>query len=205
LANAYLALEDWTSAAASYQGLLNADPTDRDAYTAARFLYHEKLFQFDQAFALDQHWLEQHPEDLDAQADFAEAHFTTGRFADAHVRLVALVSQPALPPPVKVALHALDIAALLALTKLQDVPASLTTLHDLVTAHPGDAIGGWLFAGTRYFIRQQKHWATYPWLDALLAAIQGNDRAALLAAIEQAQGVFPSADLSHPAHASTRP
>jgi hypothetical protein len=43
---------------------------------------HEILFQFPEAFALNQHWLERHPDDLSTLSDFTEKHFTTSRFTE---------------------------------------------------------------------------------------------------------------------------
>jgi tetratricopeptide (TPR) repeat protein len=75
LAQAYTALEDWPHAAASYANVIRMYPDDTEAYQAASFLYHEKLFAFPEAFALNQQWLKRHPEDLAAQSDFAERLF----------------------------------------------------------------------------------------------------------------------------------
>ena len=46
LAEAYIALEDWPNAAASYANVLQVYPDDKEAYSTASHLYHEVLFQF---------------------------------------------------------------------------------------------------------------------------------------------------------------
>src|SRR5205085_10224 len=95
LAKALLLLQDWPNAAISYVNVLHVYPDDREAYQAASYLYHERLFQFPEAFTLNQQWLERHPDDLSALSDFAEKHFTTGRFAECDQRLAALPANPA--------------------------------------------------------------------------------------------------------------
>ena len=85
-------------AAASFSNVLQVDPDDERAYNKLNILYHDKLFAFAEAFDLNQAWLERHPDDLGAQANFAEAAFTVGRFAEAEQRLAALVDHPKLKP-----------------------------------------------------------------------------------------------------------
>ena len=128
LARGYIALEDWPQAAAGYAELLHANFDDGEAYQKANWLYHEKLSDFGTAFALNQQWLERHPEDLFAQGDFAERHFTTGRFVEAKERLAALLANPQLDPRVRITLQALEIATLLALNDPQGGPATVGTL-----------------------------------------------------------------------------
>ena len=199
LAWAYWVLTDWANAAAVYQELLDADPTDGAAYAGAQSLYGDHLFQFDNAFTLGQQWLARNPNDLDAQVNFAEEHFTTGRFSEAHARLTALLNQPELTSRVKLVLHALDLAALLALAETQAIPAQLAALQERVAAWPENTALDWSFGGTRHFIRQQNRLASHPWLDALLAALQEGDHAAARAALEQAQAALgPTADPKRP-------
>ena len=99
LASTYAALEDWPNAAASYANVLQIYPDYSEAYQAASRLYHEVLFQFPIAFALNQQWVERHPEDWSALSDFAEKHFTTGRFSDCAERLATLLANPEIEPP----------------------------------------------------------------------------------------------------------
>jgi hypothetical protein len=63
------------------------------------------LFQFPIAFALNQQWVERHPEDWSALSDFAEKHFTTGRFSDCAERLATLLANPEIESCVQVALQ----------------------------------------------------------------------------------------------------
>src|SRR5438093_1456296 len=57
LAKTYMALKEWSNAATSYTNVLHVYPDDQEAYQVASYLYHEVLFQFPQAFALNQQWL----------------------------------------------------------------------------------------------------------------------------------------------------
>src|SRR5262249_2979770 len=99
VAKTYMLLQDWPNALSSYLNVLQAYPEYQEAYQAASYLYHEVFFQFPQAFALNQQWLEHHPEDLGALSDYAEKHFTTGRFAECAQRLTALLANPDVAPP----------------------------------------------------------------------------------------------------------
>jgi hypothetical protein len=74
--------------------VLELYPDEEEAYRTASGLYHDVLFQFPEALALNQHWLERHPDDLSAPSDFAEKHFTIGRFAEYMQRIGALVENP---------------------------------------------------------------------------------------------------------------
>ena len=53
LAEAYVALKDWPNAAASYANVLHVYPDAEEAYRTASGLYHDVLFQFSEAFALN--------------------------------------------------------------------------------------------------------------------------------------------------------
>ena len=81
------------------------------------------MFAFALAFELNQQWLERHSEDLSAQSHFAEKHFTTGRFDECDKRIAALLAKPALESHINVALRAIQIANLVALSKIELVPS----------------------------------------------------------------------------------
>lgn len=87
LAKVYIALKDWPNAAASYANVLKVAPAE-EAYRTASHLYHEVLFQFPEAFALNQHWLEQHPDDLSALSNFAEKHLPLVALSNVHNALM---------------------------------------------------------------------------------------------------------------------
>ena len=117
LAQAYTHLEDWANAAASYAAVLTVYPDDKKAYDTASYLYHETLFEFPRAFMLNQRWLERNPADLAGLSDFAERHFTTGRFTECEQRIALLLANPAVGPSIQIALQAIQIANSLALGK----------------------------------------------------------------------------------------
>ncbi len=185
LARAYTALEDWPKAAAGYAQLLHANFDDGDAYQKAGWLYHEKLSDFGAAFALTRQWLERHPEDLFAQGDFAERHFTTGRFVEAKERLAVLLMNPELDPRIRIGLQALEIATLLALNDTRAVLQRLERLRAEVQRRPQDFQIGWSFAGSKHFIATDPCLAPHrAWLQTLFTALEGENRDAILAALD---------------------
>ena len=161
--------------------MLHVNLDDGEAYQRANWLYHEKLSDFGAAFALTRQWLERHPEDLFAQGDFAERHFTTGRFVEAKERLTALLANPELDPQIRIALQALEIATLLALN--DPVPQRLERLRAAVQSQPQDFQVGWSFAGSKHFIATDPRLAPRrAWLQTLFTALEGENRDAILAA-----------------------
>ena len=120
----------------SYTNVLQLYPANEEAYQRASWLSHEVLFAFPDAFALNQRWLERHPDDLNVLSDFAE-HFTTGRFAACAERLTAFSARP-IQPGVAAALHVLTIPTLLALRQPAQVPAAIDALLAHVTAQTDD-------------------------------------------------------------------
>lgn len=193
LAQAYLAQEDWENAAESYISLLHAMPDYAEAYAAAQHCYHERLFAFDQAFSLTAEWLEQHPDDISGPMNFAEIHFTTGRFVKAESQLAALLAKTDLGPQATVALQAPEIATLLALGKTELISSKLEKLHDIIATQSEEFTGGWTFAVTKHFISQQKQLVSHRWLSDLLTVLEDQDRKAMLAAIETARSAFYTA------------
>jgi tetratricopeptide (TPR) repeat protein len=136
LAEVYEHLQDWPNVAACYANVLKVYPRYAQAYQTASYLYHEALFNFPEAFVLNQNWLAQFPEDLSAQCDFAEKHFTTARFAECETRLAALLANSEIEHSTKIALRAIQIANLLALGKAHAVPNALETLHAAIPSQP---------------------------------------------------------------------
>ena len=106
LAQAAFLLQDWSTAVDSYTNVLQLYPDYEEAYQRANALSHEVLFAFSDAFVLNQRWLERHPDDLSALSNFAETHFTTGRFAAGAERLTALLARSDVEPEAAAALRA---------------------------------------------------------------------------------------------------
>jgi tetratricopeptide (TPR) repeat protein len=187
LGEAYMMLENWANAAASYVNVLYVYPDYRKAYKEAHFLYHEKLFAFADAFALNETWVERHPGDIFAESNFTEVHFTTGRFDQAESRFAALLANPDLETPQAIVLQALEIATLLALNKDSAIPPKLEVLRAAIAAQPERLPIGWTFAGAKHFIRQHKRLADHNWLIELLSALEKTDRSTVLAVLDAAQ------------------
>jgi hypothetical protein len=168
-------------------------PDAEEAYSNASRLYHEVLFQFPEALALNRHWLERHPDDLSALSDFAEKHFTTGRFVECAQRIGVLVENPTVEASTKIALRAIEIANLLALNNVAQVPAKFQTLIDSLAAQPDDFKVTWAFNGTRHFIDQHAQMAPYrTWLEQLFTALEAEDRQTALTGLQVARAGFPT-------------
>jgi hypothetical protein len=163
---------------------------------------YNKLFAFAEAFDLNQPWLERHPDNVDAQENFAEAAFTVGRFAEAEQRLAALVDRPELKPGTVVALRALEICSLVALDRPDTLQAKLGALDDLLKGSldrvvykgtPVQADWTWTFAGSRHFISKHPELSRHPWLIRLLTAVEQGSAAAARAAVGVGQAASAAA------------
>jgi tetratricopeptide (TPR) repeat protein len=191
LSEAYMMLEDWANAADSFVNVLYVYPDYRKAYEKANFLYHEKLFAFVDAFALNEAWVERHPQDISAQSKFAKVHFTTGRFAQAESHFTALLANRELETPEAIPLQCFEIATLIALKKHSDIPSKLEALRTAIAAQPDRLPISWTFAGAKHFIRQHKRLSVNNWLIELISALEKKDRSAILAVLDAAQqGIF---------------
>jgi len=185
LAEAYIALKDWSNAAASYTNLLQVYPDAEEAYRTASGIYHEILFQFPEAFTLNQRWLERHPDDLSALSDFAEKHFTTSRFAECAQRIGGLVENPTVDANSKIRLRAIELANLLALNNATQVLDKLHVLIDSLAAQPDDFKVTWTFNGTKHFIDHSVQLAPYrAWLGQFFTALEAEDRQIALTGLQ---------------------
>jgi tetratricopeptide (TPR) repeat protein len=195
LAKTYVLLEDWPNVAACLANVLKVYPDYEEAYSTAGYLYHEALFNFPEAFVLNQNWLAQFPDDLSAQCDFAEKHFTIGRFAACEQRLAGLLANAEVEPSVKIALRAIGIANALAQNKTQQVPTALETLQQSIAAQPDTFQVGWSFEGTKHFISTNEKLASYrAWLLQFFAAIERKEgREAILAGLKEVREKFGAA------------
>ena len=186
-------LEDWRGAAEAYRNVLTLYPDYEEGYSSAGALYQEKLFAYPEAFALSQQWLERHPDDLPAQANSAEAHFTTGRFAKAETRIAALLTNLKLDLSTGLGLRTLHIATLLALNKPESVPSALTALRDFVGNLPSDFQASWSFEGSKHFIGNEPMLVpSRSWLLELFSAVEEKDTQKRLAALEKVRAGVPT-------------
>jgi len=169
LGRAYYNLKEWASAAECYENVLEVYPEFRPAYERARFLEHEILFNYQRAFKLTESWLQRNPNDLTAAANFAENHFTTGRFD----KLTGA--------KITIPLRAVEIANLVALNRSAEVPAKMKNLIEALESQKADFKVEWSFKGTRNFISQSDQFASHrPWLLGLFAAMGGENRDAII-------------------------
>ncbi len=180
LARAYFNLKEWTGAAESYENVLEVHPDFRPAYERARFLEHEVLFNYPRAFKLNESWLQRNPNDVSAVANFAENHFTTGRFDECERHISTLLSDTKFDAKSKIAIRALEIANLVALNRSAEVPARMKNLIEVLESQPADFKVQRSFAGTKHFISQSEQFAPKRvWLLEIFAAMEGENREAI--------------------------
>lgn len=149
------------------------------------YLYHEKLFDFQAAFKINQQHLRLHPDALSIQVENAENHFTTGRFAEAISRMNTLIINPKVEEKYKIVLSAEQIVALIALDRHIEAQERLVQLEALVTKQTTDFKTGWAFSGVLHFIQQHEKLADIPWAVDFIKAFAG-DRTTMLDAIAMA-------------------
>jgi tetratricopeptide (TPR) repeat protein len=191
LAKTYFLLQNWPDTVESFLKILTFYPNHEEAYLLLSMIYHEVLFRFDDAFVLNQQWVARHPDDISAQADFAEKHFTTGRFAECEQRINALLTKPEIPVDTKVALRVIEIADLLALGQSNQVPTKMEALIAEVSKQPVEFKVEWFFNGTKYFIGQNEKLSPYrAWLGQLFAALANPNRDQILKGLNEAKTTF---------------
>ena len=135
---------------------------------------------------------ERNPADLAGLSDFAEKHFTTGRFTECEQRIALLLANPAVEPSTQIALQAIQIANSLALGKTALVPGRIDAMVEGIANQSEGFKVGWSFKGTRYFINNNETLAPYrPWLMQLFDAVEGADRHAILSALQEVRASFP--------------
>ncbi len=74
LARACALLSDDRCAADSFANVLHVNPDWSEGYSEAYVRYHEKLFLFAEAYALNRAWLDRHPDDLAVWPNYIESH-----------------------------------------------------------------------------------------------------------------------------------
>ena len=193
LAKAALSLEDWPTATESYRNVLTLYPDYNEAYQSANAVYHEKLFAYPSAFEVTKQWLDRHPEDVSAQANFAEAHLTTGRYGEAARRLGELLKRPDLDPSAAVGLRVVEIVNALALKKTDTVPQKIRELRTFVSGQSESFHVGWSFDGTKHYVEIEQVFAQYrTWLIELFSIAESKDRASLLSTLDRLEASFAS-------------
>jgi hypothetical protein len=85
----------------------------------------------------------------------------------------------------KIALHAIEIANLLALNNAAQVPDKLQTLIDSLTAQADDFKVTWTFNGTKHFIDHSAQLVPYrTWLGQFFTALEAEDRQTMLTVLQ---------------------
>ena len=195
LAQAYLYLEDWQSSAACYSHVLTVYPDDIGAYQGLTSLFHEKLFKFSEAFELNQNWLKLHPEDVSALVDFAEKHFTTGRFVECEKRCKSLLASTDVSARDSIILTVIEIANLRAINNPELIPSKLDTLIETIASQNENFVIEWSFEGTKYFIsNSEKLKASREWLLQFINAIERENRGAILKDLKAIRANFHKID-----------
>jgi hypothetical protein len=121
-----------------------------------------------------------HPGDRLAQARFAEAHLTTGRFTEAGQRLAGLLAATDLDSQSKLVLQTLEIVTRCALGQRAQLPAQLQHLREALAGLPQGAQLRWSFGGVQAFVaKDARLLRSRVGLLGLLAALQTPDTARL--------------------------
>ena len=180
LAEIYDVLEDSVHAAACYENVLKVYPDQ------AGFIYHEKLFRFEDAYAFNKRWVQElGHNDIASVSDFIEKHLTTGRFAEAEKLLAEMLPQVENGARLDIPLRAIEIAVLAGQQQTDTIPAKLDTLIALVQQQPEDFKGTWTFNGTKHFLQTADALAPQrEWLVTLFAALEGANRDAIARQLE---------------------
>lgn len=182
LARAYLNLQEWTSAAKSYENVLDVHPNFRPAYEQARFLEHDVLFNYQHAFKLNELWLQTNPNDVSALAGFAETHFTTGNFEECARRISSILTDERLDEKLKITIRILEIANSIGLNGSAEVPSRIENLIEILQSQPADFRLKSSFAGIEHFINENPQFAAAnrSGLLQLLAAMREENRDAIV-------------------------
>lgn len=177
ISEALLGLERTEEAAKGFAEVLSVDPDNLRAITGSNYIYHEILFNYDEAFRLQQHYMRVYPKTVEAEADYAEKHFTTKRFAECERLVSALLQDEGLDAGLKVVLRAIQIANLLALGKPESVGSKMDELIKVVIAQPPAFEVAWVFNGTTHFIGNDGRFVKYrAQLLQVFAAVKAGQR-----------------------------
>jgi len=177
LAGTYYAMENWEKAAECYANLVEKAPT-AEAVQKLSLIYHEYLFRFEDAYALDWLWVVKWENyDAGSVCNFIEKHFTTARFEEAEKLLAETLENLKPEPLLYFPMLAIHIATLTALNKTGDIRAQMNLLITAVETQPEDFKITWTFNGTKHFIQtSDKLTARREWLLSLFTALEGKNR-----------------------------
>ena len=186
LAETYDALQDWKHATECYMNVLKVYPDYETAYQRASTIYQHYLFQFEDAYQLDLQWVKGSGHyDLAAVSNFITSLFNTKRFTEAETMLTLMLPKSGVTLTSYLPLHAIEIANLSALNKLNEIPAKLDTLIVAVQQQSADFTVQSSFNGIKHFIRTTDALASRrDWLLSLFSALEAPQRAAIVQQLE---------------------
>lgn len=157
------------------------------------FLYHEKYFDFSKAYEVSQQRIRLDSLNNSILAEFAENHFTTGRFAECEKRIAGLVARPELDIRIKIGLRVIRVANFLAIDMLEQVSIEMEILQADITNQSEDFLVGWSFAGAKHFITQQEEFRQYrDWLIQFFESFEKEGRDSILYAYRKQYESFIS-------------
>jgi tetratricopeptide (TPR) repeat protein len=193
LGRAYMLLKKWNDAAVCFENALTK-PSYKGyigSYQSLASIYHERLFEYEKAFDLHQEILSRFPQDTNALAGLAEAHFTTGRYFESSRKIKPLLTNPELSDSSKIALQMIEVANLLALENADKVPAALAALHQTVSFQKADFRIDRSFSGALNFINRQERFDSHrAWLNQFFGLAQAENCDAIVKALREAQAQF---------------
>lgn len=180
--------EKWTEAAQLLDNALTIDPNHVEALRLADWIYHERLFRYDRAFALNARRVELGS----GQSDYVEKHLTTGRFRECATLAQARYDEVT-DKGVKLVMRAIRFACLWVSTG--DSLKGRVSSYDVVTAAnvlrkemEGLQKVGWTFDGTKHFLKTNASFdKTADWV-RLFEALEVGDQPSALSALAALDG-----------------
>jgi len=191
LCEAYNELSNNAAAERCLKEVFAAYPNNRRAFEDISFFYHEVVFKFPEAFEASRRWLEHNSNDINDWVNFAEHHFTVGRYEECEKQIERLMSNPDVDINNRLGLWPLKIASLLALNKKDRVLGEIEQLLVTVSKQDKDFTVDWTYNGTIRFINQSDKLTPFrEWLVQLFGAMMQRDRDTIYRFLERAKGSF---------------
>jgi tetratricopeptide (TPR) repeat protein len=194
LGQAYDSLEEWKNAATCYTQVLKVYSDSVDIINRIGFIYHERLFQFDNAYEMDAVLVnELNIDALSVFSNFMEKHFTTGRFDEMEKRITAVLLKLENGDEYYAPLVAFDIAGRLARNQRNQVLAKIDKLSLSIRTQPEEYAMGWVFDGTKHFISTTSKIpdSNRQWLISFFSALEEKKRDVILSKLNRLKKNLP--------------
>ncbi len=179
LARLYESREKWAAAIQCYHNVHKVYP----AYAANKLasLYHDRIFRFEKALEMNRLLVKSDVSDETANLSLVENLFTTRLFKEGN-QLIAKLKTAAKDSPAGLILLTLyETANFIVLNQNDTAAAQLKTLVDMVSKQAPDYKPGWVFTGTKHFIRTDKTLEPHrQMLLTLFTAFEQTDRETIL-------------------------